>query len=61
MLLQVLHQGRRLIERLETELLFCWFVGLSVDDAVWWFALRCQGGAGTPASAPFSAAHSASC
>jgi hypothetical protein len=34
MLPQILHSGRRLIERLETELLFCWFVGFSVDDAV---------------------------
>ena len=26
---------RQLMERLEFDLLFCWFVGLGVDDAAW--------------------------
>ncbi|WPP06185.1 IS5 family transposase [Methylocella tundrae] len=38
MLLQAFYSvrsGRQLMERLDTDLLFRWFVGLSVDDAVW--------------------------
>ncbi len=38
LLLQVLHSirsGRPLIEQLDDNLLFRWFVGLSVDDPVW--------------------------
>ena len=38
MLLQAFYSvrsERQLMERLDTDLLFCWFVGLGIDDAVW--------------------------
>ena len=38
MLLQAFHSirsERQLMERLEFDLLFRWFVGLGIDDAVW--------------------------
>jgi len=38
LLLQVLYtirSERQLMERIDFDLLFCWFVGLGIDDAVW--------------------------
>ena len=38
MLLQAFYSvrsERQLMERLDTDLLFCWFVGLAIDDPAW--------------------------
>jgi transposase len=38
MLLQAFYSirsERQLVERIDYDLLFCWFVGLGIEDAVW--------------------------
>jgi transposase len=42
LLLQAFYTVRLLMEQLEYNLLFCWFVGLSMDDAVWGATVLCK-------------------